>query len=164
MLEHFHKADVVAGPIYDVSQIFEDPQVQFRATLANPKGEIVNGLFLRNIILERYLHIVDQAGVSGTINLMGNNYLEGNFGYLKSSGYGDRFGGTLRLVMPINSKVAFTVEGGVNETLLGRGNNSRAVVELPGGTVIATVEGHTAAPGAIPAAAPSSGRWRASVV
>ena len=96
----------------------------------NRQNAVVNGLFLRNIILERYLHIVDQAGVSGTINLMGNNYLEGNFGYLKSSGYGDRFGGTLRLVMPINSKVAFTVEGGVNETLLGRGNNSRAVVGI----------------------------------
>lgn len=32
-------------------------------------------------------------------------------------------------------------------------NNSRAVVELPAGTVMATIEGHVAAPGAIPAAA-----------
>ena len=39
-----------------------------------------------------------------------------------------RFGekGTLRLVFPINSKVAFTAEGGVNETLLARDNSGSA--------------------------------------
>jgi hypothetical protein len=56
------------------------------------------------------------------------NYVEANFGYLKSFGYGDRFGGTVRFVIPYNDRLAFTVEGGMNETLLGRGNNGRAVV------------------------------------
>jgi crotonobetainyl-CoA:carnitine CoA-transferase CaiB-like acyl-CoA transferase len=31
-LKQFYAFDVVAGPIYDVAQIFDDPQVQFRKT------------------------------------------------------------------------------------------------------------------------------------
>ncbi len=83
-----------------------------------------------NVFLERYLGIVDQAGVSGTFALPGRNYLEGNIGYLRSRGYGDRPGGTLRFVFPVGDRLAFTVEGGVNETMLTRENWGRAVVGL----------------------------------
>lgn len=84
-------------------------------------------LLSSSFALERYLRVVDQAGMSGTAPLFGNNYLEGNFGYLRSTTAGDRVGGTLRLIFPVNDKIAFTLEGGMNETLLGRGNNGRAV-------------------------------------
>jgi hypothetical protein len=80
-----------------------------------------------NIFLERYLSIVDQVGVSTTLGLWGNNYLEANLGYLRSFGNADRPGGTLRFIFPIGNKFAFTAEGGVNETLLGQGNSGRAV-------------------------------------
>ena len=80
-----------------------------------------------NIFLERYLSIVDQAGVSTTLGLWGNNYLEANLGYLRSIGNADRPGGTVRFVFPIRDRFAFTAEGGVNETLLGPGNDGRAV-------------------------------------
>jgi hypothetical protein len=85
------------------------------------------GVMLRNVILERYLQIVDQAGISGTVGLVKNVYLEGNVGYLKSFGSGDRMGGTLRFVFPLNSKIALTAEGGINETMLSRDNTGRAV-------------------------------------
>ena len=49
---------------------------------------------LRNVILERYLKVVDQGGISATVSLWGKNYAEGNIGYLKSVAYGDRVGGT----------------------------------------------------------------------
>src|SRR5262249_6238181 len=56
---------------------------------------------------------------------------EGDVGYLRSTVRGDRVGGTLRLVFPISKyPLAFTVEGGMNETLLGVGNTGRAVVGL----------------------------------
>jgi hypothetical protein len=97
------------------------------ATINRANAFSPDGVFLRNVILERYLHIVDQAGASGTIGLIKNVYLEGNVGYLKSLGYGDRVGGTLRLVFPLNSKIAFTAEGGINETMLSRDNTGRAV-------------------------------------
>jgi hypothetical protein len=87
-------------------------------------------LLSSSFALERYLRVVDQAGMSGTAPLFGNNYLEGNFGYLRSTTAGDRVGGTLRLICPVTDKIAFTLEGGMNETLLGRGNNGRAVAGL----------------------------------
>jgi len=80
-----------------------------------------------NLITETYLRAVDQAGASTTFGLWGQNYLEGNVGYLRSALYGDRVGGTARLIFPLNDKIALTAEGGVNETFLGRGNNGRAV-------------------------------------
>ena len=80
-----------------------------------------------NIFLERYLSIVDQVGVSTTLGLWGKNYLEANIGYLRSFGNADRPGGTVRFVFPIRDRFAFTAEGGVNETLLGAGNDGRAV-------------------------------------
>src|SRR6185369_15644127 len=76
---------------------------------------------------ERYLRVVDQAGLSGTFPLFGKNYAEGNLGYLRSTTAGDRVGGTLRLIFPVSNKIAFTLEGGMNETLLGPGNNGRVV-------------------------------------
>jgi hypothetical protein len=85
----------------------------------------LNGV--NNLLTQRYLRVVDQAGISGTAPLFGRNYFEGNVGYLRSTTAGDRIGGTLRLIFPINDKVAFTAEGGVNETLLGAGNTGRAV-------------------------------------
>ncbi len=82
----------------------------------NPIGQ--NGLIMRNIIEEKFLKVVDQVGVSGAIGLIGNTYAEANVGYLRSTGSSNRVGGSLRFIMPVNDHVAFTVEGGVNETYL----------------------------------------------
>lgn len=102
---------------------------------------IVNGRFIEscagqaagtcqttpNVFMERYLGVIDQAGVSTALGLWGNNYLEGNVGYLRSRGYGDKVGGTLRFIFPVNDRVAFTMEGGINETMLSRQTWGRAV-------------------------------------
>ncbi|MEO5923262.1 MAG: OmpA family protein [Bryobacteraceae bacterium] len=82
----------------------------------NPIGP--NGILMRNIIEERYLKVVDQVGVSAAIGLIGNTYAEANIGYLRSAASSNRAGGSLRFVLPVNDHVAFTVEGGVNETYL----------------------------------------------
>jgi hypothetical protein len=86
-----------------------------------------SGVLLPNLFTETYLRVVDQAGMSGTFPLFGKNYAEGNLGYLRSTTAGDRLGGTLRLIFPLTHKIAFTLEGGLNETLLGPGNNGRVV-------------------------------------
>ena len=122
--------------------------------LINRANDIsASGALLRNVILERYLKIVDQAGVSTTFGLFGNSYLEGNLGYLRSTGYGDRAGGTLRFVFPMNDKIAFTIEGGLNETLLSRDNNGRAVVGVQFSNMIRPKE-YLAANHAIPVDVP----------
>ena len=81
------------------------------ALINRANGVDANGVFQKNVILENYLKIVDQAGVSGTVGLWGNNYAEGNIGYLKSVAYGDRMGGTVRLIFPLNSKIALHRRG-----------------------------------------------------
>jgi hypothetical protein len=95
-----------------------------------------SGVLLNNLFSERYLRVVDQAGMSGTFALFGKNYAEGNVGYLRSTTAGDRVGGTLRLIFPLTNKIAFTLEGGMNETLLGPGNNGRVVAGVQFGNTL----------------------------
>lgn len=104
--------------------------------LIDRRNAVVNGMLANNILIEKYLKIVDQAGVSGTFSFVGNSYIEGNIGYLKSFAGADRPGGTLRFVLPINDKIAFTVEGGVNETLLQPYNTGRAVFGVQFGNLL----------------------------
>jgi OmpA family/PKD domain len=112
---------------------FMDNARIYDAAFVNP----VTGFVSSDLFTEKFLKIVDQVGVSTTIGLWGNTYLEGNIGYLKSYVSKDRPGGTLRFIFPINEHVAFTIEGGVNETLLGAtGNTGRAVAGLQLGNLI----------------------------
>lgn len=98
---------------------------------------LANGMTAANLIREDYLRVVDQAGVSGVVGLMGNTYAEGNIGYLKAYGSSDRMGGTLRFVVPVSEKIGFTVEGGVNETFMGRsGSTGRAVFGVQWGNLM----------------------------
>lgn len=80
-----------------------------------------------NLYIEHYLRVVDQAGLSTTLGLWKNNYVEANIGYMRSRAHADRPGGTVRFVFPLNNKVAFTVEGGMNESLITSNNWGRAV-------------------------------------
>ena len=113
------------------TKAFLDDALVNSANVITPSGTILNNLFT-----ERYLRVVDQAGMSGTFALFGKNYAEGNLGYLRSTTAGDRVGGTLRLIFPVSNKIAFTLEGGMNETLLGRGNNGRVVAGVQFGNTL----------------------------
>jgi len=98
------------------------------ALINSQAAVLANGVTSPDLLNQTYLRVVNQAGASFSAGLWGNNYLEGNIGYLKSFAYGDRAGGTLRFVFPLNNRLAFTVEGDLNPTLLGAGNDGRAVV------------------------------------
>ncbi len=102
------------------------------AVLNGPNGSFV----APNLFIERYIKAVDQVGASTTLGLWADNYLEANFGYLKSRAGADRPGGTLRFVFPFRNILAFTVEGGMNETLLERNQTGRAVVGVQLGNFI----------------------------
>lgn len=75
-----------------------------------------------NTQLETYLRVVDQFGVSTSFAVWNDAYIEGNFGLLRTAANANRGGGMVRFVQPINRMVAISVEGGLNETLLGRSN------------------------------------------
>ena len=94
-----------------------------------------NTVIAPNIFMERYLRIVDQIGTQATIGLWGNNYVEGNVGWLKTA-TGSRAGGTAKFVFPFSKRLALTVEGGTNETLVSRDTTGRAVVGLEFGNLI----------------------------
>ncbi|HVO96581.1 MAG TPA: OmpA family protein [Bryobacteraceae bacterium] len=111
---------------------FKDDAKVYDAAWVNPN----TGYVSTDIFLRKYLHIVDQVGVSGTVALGSKAYLEGNIGYLRSTANADRPGGTLRFVFPLNDKFALTVEGGVNESLLGAGNLGRAEVGFQMGNLM----------------------------
>ena len=113
----------------------------------------VSGALLNHLLLDSYLSMVDQAGLNTRLGLWGNNYLEGNAGYLHGQLAGNRFGGTLRFVFPVNNKIAVTVEGGINETLLEPKNSGRAVVGLQFGNMLRPKE-LLAADHAVPAQIP----------
>jgi len=72
-----------------------------------------------NIFVQNYLHVIDQFGVSTTVGLWGNNYFEGNIGYLRSLAESSHIGGSGRLIFPIRDRFAFTIEGDANPTMVG---------------------------------------------
>jgi len=111
------------------TKAFLDDALVNSVNVVTPSGAIMNNLFT-----ETYLRVVDQAGLSGTFPLFGKNYAEGNLGYLRSTTAGDRLGGTLRFIFPVSNKIAFTLEGGLNETLLGPSNSGRVVAGLQFGS------------------------------
>jgi hypothetical protein len=94
-------------------------------------GAVLNRVSIRpNTIEEAYLSIVDQFGVSTTFGAWGDTWFEGNIGALRREGGGKRVGGTLRYIHPLTRSVAFTAEGGMNETLLEPTNRGRFAVGL----------------------------------
>jgi len=72
-----------------------------------------------NVFVQSYLHVIDQYGLDTTVGLWGNNYFEGSIGYLRSLAGGSHVGGSGRLVFPIRDKLAFTVEGDANPSMVG---------------------------------------------
>ncbi|MEK7404640.1 MAG: OmpA family protein [Acidobacteriota bacterium] len=83
-----------------------------------------------NVILENYLKIVDQIGASTQLGAWKDAYFDASFGALFRRGGTNRPGGMLRLVQPINPQWAFTVEAGLNETLVGPKNTGRIAFGL----------------------------------
>lgn len=84
----------------------------------------------RNILEESYLRIVDQIGASTAVTLGRNTIFEGNIGALFVQGGSNKPGGTLRIIQPLTQRLAFTIEGGFNETLVSRDANGRVVAGL----------------------------------
>jgi crotonobetainyl-CoA:carnitine CoA-transferase CaiB-like acyl-CoA transferase len=50
VMHRFHEFDVVAGPIYDVAQIFDDPQVQHRGTFTETTDPALGKVRIQNVV------------------------------------------------------------------------------------------------------------------
>jgi uncharacterized cupredoxin-like copper-binding protein len=118
-----------------IDYVFNRGRVGFFGTKGFIDGAVVDEAFLsRNILSQTYVQVVDQVGVSTTLGAWGDTWFEGNFGALFRRGGGNKPGGTIRYVHPLSEKVAFTVEGGLNETLVSSNNTGRVVFGLQFGS------------------------------
>jgi hypothetical protein len=112
--------------------LFDGGRVGLFGTKSFMDGAILNRESIRrNVIEESYLDVVDQFGFSTAIAAWGPTYFEGNVGAMFREN-GTKPGGMIRYVHPLNKAqtVAFTVEGGLNETMISGQNDGRFVVGL----------------------------------
>ncbi len=98
--------------------------------LARTPVQTALGLTTFNVFDETSLRVVDQIGGSTALGLWKDAYMDANFGALFRAGGENRPGGMVRLVQPINSMWAFTVEAGLNPTYVGPTNDGRIVFGL----------------------------------
>lgn len=118
-LEQFQQGGTLGQAAFTLDYLFKRGRVGFFGTKAFMNEAVMGRAALsRNIFLESYLRTVDQAGGSASVVVGRNTTLEGNLGILNMYGDNNKPGGTVRLIQPINNRVAVSVEGGWNETLV----------------------------------------------
>ena len=129
--DEFEHAGTLGQAAFTLDYVFKKGRVGFFGTKKFMDGAIVNEALIRRHVLEQtYLQVVDQAGVSAAVAAWGDSWFEGNVGALFRAGGDNRPGGTIRYIHPINEKVAFTVEAGLNQTLISSVNDGRVVVGI----------------------------------
>ncbi|HYK60491.1 MAG TPA: OmpA family protein [Bryobacteraceae bacterium] len=141
----FQSGGTLGQGAVELDYIFKRGKTGFYGTYGFMNSGIVNvrnatdpvtGTLLNTVLLESYLRVANQAGGNLTVGLAGNTYFEGNAGYLNTAAHGNRFGGTGRFIIPLNSKIAFTVEGNINPTFIASGNSGTALVGLQFGNML----------------------------
>jgi hypothetical protein len=127
----FENAGALGQASVTLDYVFNRGRVGFFGTKGFLDGAVVNrALLQRNLFQETYLKIVDQAGLSAAVGAWGDTWFEGNIGAMFRSGGSNKPGGTLRYIHPFNEKIALTLEGGLNETLITNNNTGRFAVGL----------------------------------
>ncbi len=128
-IREFDRGGTLGQGALTVDYLFSRGRVGFFGTKGFRDNVGVNRRVLgRNIFEESYLKIVDQIGGSTQIGLRKDSYVEGNLGALIRRGGDNRPGGIVRFVQPISPAWAFTVEAGLNETLIGPSHSGRVAV------------------------------------
>jgi hypothetical protein len=122
-IREFQSGGTLGQAAATVDYVFSRGRLGIFGTKGFLNNAVVNRASIgNNVILENYLRIVDQVGGSGSVALWRDAYFEGNLGYLRTYN-GSKPGMTARLVQPLNSHIALSFEGGLNETLVTRDNS-----------------------------------------
>ncbi len=138
-LDGYQQGGTLGQAAFTLDYIFSRGRVGFFGTKAFMNESVLGRAAIsRNIFLESYVRTVDQAGGSASVVLGRSTTLEGNLGWLNMYGDKDKPGGTIRLIQPINNKVALTVEGGWNETLVA---TSKTYGRITGGVLFGDYNG-----------------------
>ena len=111
--------------------LFSQGRVGLFGTKGFLDGAVLNSRFLgRNRVEETYLSIVDQLGVSTAIGAWGDSWFEGDFGTRFRRFDSNAVGGSIRYVHPITDRIALTLGGGLNETLITGSNSGSFTIGL----------------------------------
>lgn len=122
-IREFQNGGTLGQAAATVDYVFSRGRLGIFGTKGFLNNAVVNRAAIgNNVFLENYLRIVDQVGGSGSVALWRDAYFEGNLGYLRTFN-GSKPGMTARLVQPLNSHIALSFEGGLNETLVTRDNS-----------------------------------------
>jgi hypothetical protein len=92
---------------------------------------IAPGLFQQT-----YAHIANQVGVNALVGTWGNAYIQANAGFVNMRGQDNMPGAMVKLVQPLNEKISFTTEVGLNETYVSTSDKGRIVFGLEFGNSI----------------------------
>jgi len=126
-ISQFRSGGTLGQGALTVDYLFNRGRVGLFGTKSFLNNAVVNRAVAGpNTMLETYLRVVDQVGGSGSVALWNDTYMDANLGFLRTFAGGNKPGGMIRLVQPLNKTLALSIEGGWNETLVGR-NNSGAV-------------------------------------
>ncbi len=129
-LRQYQKTGTLGQAAFTLDYVFNRGRLGFFGTKGFLDNAVINRVNLGpSSFLETYLKIVDQYGGSALIGVWKDAYIEGNLGYLRRTA-GGRPGGMIRLVQPLNQRLALTVEGGLNETLITSNDSGRVVFGL----------------------------------
>ena len=127
--DEFERTGSLGQAAFTLDYVFKRGRVGFFGTKKILDGAVVNeALISRHVLEQTFLRVVDQTGVSTAVGVWGDSWVEGNFGAMFRSGGGNRPGGTLRYIYPVNDKIAVTFEAGLNQTLVSSDNTGRVVV------------------------------------
>ena len=111
--------------------IFNRGRVGVFGTRGFMDGSILDRRILGpNLREETYLNIIEQFGFSTALAAWNDSWFEGNLGAQFREFGSNKAGGTLRYIHPLNKRLALTIEGGVNETLISSNNPGRFAVGL----------------------------------
>ena len=123
------------------------------------QDDVLNRIATANATCSReaYLRTIDQVGVSTTFGIGRQRLSRRQHRLSEEPGNADRLGGTARFVFPLRDRFAFTLEGGMNETLLSRDNTGRVVAGFQFGNFMRPkdyLEGYNGVQHAVPADVP----------
>ena len=122
-IREFQNGGTLGQAAATLDYVFSRGRVGVFGTKGFLNNAVVNRSSLsRNVHVENYLRLVDQVGGSGAVALWKDSYIEGNLGYLRTY-HGSKPGMTARFVQPLNSHIALSIEGGLNETMVTKDNS-----------------------------------------
>jgi hypothetical protein len=131
-ISQFQNGGTLGQAAFTLDYIFKRGRIGGFATQGFKNRAVINRANLGpTSFVETFLQIANQYGGSGLVGLWGDSYVEANLAYVGLRGGQDpRPGGMLRFVQPVSQQVAFTVEGGWNETFVSSKDTGRIVFGL----------------------------------